>query len=52
MLREKPYVLNKDFFDITNSIYLEGYWQNYNYFDSIKKDRQQFKFKCLKNEGD
>lgn len=51
MLREKPYVLNKDFFDITNSIYLEGYWQNYNYFDSIKKDiRQQFKFKCLKNE--
>ena len=51
MLREKPYVLNKDFFDITNSIYLEGYWQNYNYFDSIKKDiRQQFKFKCLRNE--
>ena len=38
ILKEKPYVLNKLFFEINGPLYLDGYWQNQKYFQNIKDD--------------
>ncbi len=35
--REKSYHYNEHFFDLPNGTYMEGYWQHYRYFDSIKE---------------
>ena len=51
ILIEKPYNFNTKFSDIRNSIYLQGYWQNYNYFSSYKnKIREIFMFQALTKE--
>ena len=37
--------------DIKNSIYLQGYWQNYDYFSAHKNKIQEiFKFQALSKE--
>ena len=41
LLIEEPYIFNKRFLEVDNSIYLQGYWQNYNYFLSYKKKLQK-----------
>ena len=51
ILIEKPYNFNSKILDIRNSIYLQGYWQNYNYFSSHKnKIREIFTFQALSKE--
>jgi len=51
ILKEKPYILNKFFFEVNGPIYLDGYWQNYNYFSKeTKRIRELFTFNCLTNE--
>ena len=48
LLLEKPYELNKHFFEVVNSTYLDGYWQNYNYFKNENKTiKKLFNFSCL-----
>ena len=50
-LKEKPYTFNENFLNVKDSIYLDGYWQNYNYFLKDKlKIKQQFNFTCLSNK--
>ena len=42
LLIEEPYIFNERFLEVENSIYLQGYWQNYNYFLSYKKNYKIF----------
>ena len=51
LLIEEPYIFNERFLEVENSIYLQGYWQNYNYFLSYKKKLQNiFKLKSLSSK--
>jgi len=51
LLIEKPYVFNNFFFKVSDSVYLDGYWQNYNYFNEEKNNiRKLFTFTSLKSE--
>ena len=51
LLIEEPYIFNERFLEVKNSIYLQGYWQNYNYFLSYKNKLQNiFKLKSLSSK--